>query len=595
MVVGRPIAVLLLALALLAERTDAGFPHGTRPPRRPKAEFAAKEVLVLFEDSPRARSLMAALSVKSSGNRSITAASRAGIMVSSTLGKQTALVRIEDGSTPARKARELAKLPGVLTAEPNYWVYIQQGTGTINDANFTLQWGLRKVSADLVWPSFAGASMPIVCTTDTGIAVDHPDLKPNLHPSVGLDYYTATEGNPIDDNGHGTHVAGIIGAVGNNSIGVAGVTFLTQILACRSHNKFGRGDVAAIIHCINYCSEKGAKIMHASVGMVGSSAIMAHHVQGFCKTGALFVAAAGNSELDVDIKDFYPATIPADCVVAVAATKQDDGLASFSNRGKRIHLAAPGVSITSTWLLSSSNEPGVRTLDGTSMSAPFVSGAAALLMARSGLQLSGVEVKQLLMDTVDHVPGLEGKVASAGRLNVSRAFEAVEPGFIPSPSPSPLPGLSSMFVRFTGADLPGMNGTRVIMKTPSMLNTSSPICYHFDISRTSMNNRISSADIYVSCTSWACKEAVAEGTRVWMWDTPLNNTWNTYQTVVLNPVYWSTMCQTSSYCFMPEVEFNLAMDNKISAITICMKNVGPLDPGVVIEPVTFIPITVPRN
>jgi subtilisin family serine protease len=251
-----------------------------------------------------------------------------------------------------------------------------------------LPWGVDRIDAELATAKGVGS---VVCIVDTGIDQDHPDLQANI---VGGKNFVA-KGITVDpnkwddDNGHGTHVAGTVAAV-DNSIGVVGVAPQASLLAAKVLNRQGSGYLSDVIAGIEYCVSSGADVISMSLGT--SSDIQAMHdaVDAAYAAGALLVAAAGN---DYGGAVSYPAAY--DSVVAVSATDSTDALASFSNVGAKVELAAPGVDVLSTWKGGS-----YATLSGTSMATPHVSGVAALAIEANPL-LSNVEVRALLQNTAD--------------------------------------------------------------------------------------------------------------------------------------------------------------------------------------------------
>ena len=259
----------------------------------------------------------------------------------------------------------------------------------------TLPWGVDKIDAELSTNTGAGVT---VCVVDTGIDKTHPDLQANI---VGGKNFVA-KGLVVDptkwddDNGHGTHVSGTIAAL-NNNIGVVGVAPKASLLAAKVLNRQGSGYTSDVIAGIDYCVQSGAKVVSMSLG--SSSDVQAFHnaVDNAYASGVLLVAAAGN---DYGGPVSYPAAY--DSVVAVSATDSNNNLASFSNVGPQVELAAPGVSILSTWYGG-----GYATLSGTSMATPHVSGVAALAIQANPL-LSNVEIRVLLQSTATDL-GAAGK------------------------------------------------------------------------------------------------------------------------------------------------------------------------------------------
>jgi subtilisin family serine protease len=228
----------------------------------------------------------------------------------------------------------------------------------------------------------------------------------------------------MDDNGHGTHCAGIIGAEGDNDKGIAGVNWKVEIMPLKFIGWNGSGTTADAIKAINYVIERkragvNVRVINASWGSTANSKALEDVIRKAGEEGILFVAAAGNSSADSDRTPHYPAGYNLPNVIAVAALNRKDELASFSNYGaKSVHIAAPGAEILSTWLNASFEEHS-----GTSMATPEVSGIAALVLSVD-TDLSVKELRQRLMDATDPLPGLKGKVVTGGRINAAKAVGA---------------------------------------------------------------------------------------------------------------------------------------------------------------------------
>ena len=271
---------------------------------------------------------------------------------------------------------------------------------------------------------------------DTGVQLKHPDLKENLWVNGketkngrdddgngyiddvnGVDIVTGS-GSGEDKNGHGTHVAGIIGARGNNDRGISGLCWKVKIVNVRILDAEGRGYVSQQVAGIEYALRAGAKVINCSFGGPDSSDVMRDAIAEARKQGALIAAAAGNDGVDTDKKPFYPAAYPDSNVLSVAATDDRDKLASFSNYGdKTVDLAAPGDAIGSTYLKSD-----YKYLSGTSMAAPYVAAAAAMLHEYKSSWDIG-EISRRLRQKGDELSSLKGKTAFGERLNVNRALD----------------------------------------------------------------------------------------------------------------------------------------------------------------------------
>lgn len=366
----------------------------------------------------------------------------------------------------AALVRLLSMFADVEYAEPNY--IVEASDLTPNDfANFNL-WGMTRISAPAAWGGgWTNSADSVVAVVDTGIDYGHPDLSANVWSSpaafsvlIGQTPITCPAGshgfnaitntcNPMDDNGHGSHVSGTIGAVGDNGMGVAGIGWTASIMGLKFLNANGSGTTANAINAIEFAIQAAAnaganvRVLSNSWGGGGYSQALLAEIDKANTSNMLFVAAAGNNGRNNDSKPSYPASYNAPNVVAVAATDSNDQLASWSNYGAAsVHLGAPGVGIWSTipnLAVSRSSQcvAGAGCYDiysGTSMAAPHVSGAAALVLSQCALG-TAADMKANLLSTVDQVASLVGKVSSGGRLNLNNAIQNCS-GFNLSASPA---------------------------------------------------------------------------------------------------------------------------------------------------------------
>ena len=333
---------------------------------------------------------------------------------------------------------------------PNYTTELY----TPNDPRFERGelWGLGPIpGADAVaaWQKQTGKAEIVVAVIDTGIEIAHPDLRERIWtnekeiPGNGIDddrngyiddYHgvdiVAGKGNGDDQQGHGTHVAGSICATGNNDQGVVGVNWKCSLLPVKIFGASGGGSYFDALRGIDYVTDlrkRGVPIVVAnnSWGGRGYSQPLENAVARAIKAGVVFVAAAGNSGSDNQHSPHYPSNF--EDVLAVAAIARDGRLASFSNYGDPVHIGAPGVQILSTY-------PGSRYsyLQGTSMAAPHVSGAVALLSAQHP-NLDRKNLQKQILDTAASLPSLKGKVTTGGTLDAANALQAEPDPVDPEP------------------------------------------------------------------------------------------------------------------------------------------------------------------
>jgi subtilisin family serine protease len=309
------------------------------------------------------------------------------------------------------------------------------------------------IDAPEAWNILNSASNVVVAIVDSGARLTHQDLAGNLWvnpgeiPGNGLDddhngviddvhgINTVTDtGNPADDFWHGTHVAGIIGAVGNNGIGVSGVAWRVQLMPLKFLNQEGNGFLSDAMACLDYARIKGAKVINCSFTLPGALLspndyrMLSNVFWSVRNAGMVVVAAAGNNGTDNDTIPYYPAGFGRDGmdnVVAVGATTRSD-FSVYNYGATSVHLAAPGYEIVSTFNASDSS---YVSQSGTSMATPCVAGAVALVWAKFPA-LTYQQVITRLLGTVDPLPSLAGRCVTGGRLNLARALSgsfAIQP------------------------------------------------------------------------------------------------------------------------------------------------------------------------
>lgn len=376
----------------------------------------------------------------------------------------------------------------VLYAEPDYRVQLSL---TPNDPQFTGLWGLNNtgqtggvadadVDAPEAWDVTTGSPSMVVAVIDTGVDYTHPDLAANMWVNPGelpnnridddgngfIDDvhgydFVNNDGDPQDDFFHGTHVAGTIGALGNNGIGVTGLNWQVQIMALKFLDSNGSGSTADAVRALNYAVANGATISNNSWGGGPFSQALYDAIANAGSAGHIFVAAAGNDGSNNDLFPFYPAGYDLPNVIAVAATTHTDGLASFSNYGARtVDLGAPGENILSTLPTFSTPAMGsyglptyYGTISGTSMATPHVAGVVALVWGHSP-GLTSTEVINQVLATVDVMPSLQQTV-TGGRLNAAAAM-----GNLPPPPPD-TSGPRVTFATPSGAVVGAVSSIRV--------------------------------------------------------------------------------------------------------------------------------------
>lgn len=326
-----------------------------------------------------------------------------------------------------------------------------------DDPSFSRQWHLRNtgqefgklgadISAAAAWDVQREAPEIVVAVIDSGARLTHEDLRDNLWRNPGEsgdgketnsrdddangwidDLHginphqrgTVLSGRPADDRGHGTHVAGIIGATGNNAVGISGVAWKIKLMHLKFLGANGTGSLSNLLACLDYASSKGVRLFNCSFGGGSRSQIEFEAFKRLTDEGAIFVISAGNSAENLDLDPVYPASYALDNFVVVANSTRTDELSPSSSFGAgSVDLAAPGTSILS---LGHNRDDEYTVFSGTSMAAPVVTGAFALLRTRYPADTPRALINRLL-NAVDPIPALSTKVTSGGRLNLARAL-----------------------------------------------------------------------------------------------------------------------------------------------------------------------------
>lgn len=332
--------------------------------------------------------------------------------------KNLNLIQAKAVLLPPKAEVVLARQTGVLRIDEDVEVFtlaqpIIRGKAPPPPPAQVLPWGIDRIDAELVW-GLSTADPIKVAIIDTGIDLKHPDLKDNLKGGVSTVWYTSSYN---DDNGHGTHVAGIVAAV-DNTIGVVGVGPKIDLYSVKVLDRRGAGYLSDVIEGLDWAIQKGMQVVNMSLGTTADVQSFREAVERVNKAGIVQVAAAGNSGQAVT----YPAAYPA--VIAVSATDSADSVASWSSRGPEVDLAAPGVNIYSTY-----KGQTYKSLSGTSMAAPHVTGVAALILSVPGKcdfggdgKCSPAEVQQRLETTAEDL-GAMGKddVYGSGLVDAEKA------------------------------------------------------------------------------------------------------------------------------------------------------------------------------
>ena len=363
------------------------------------------------------------------------------------------LLKMPKNADVNKAIRDFNNNPNVEYAEPNY---IVQTALMPNDPDFSKLYGLHNtgqtggtadadIDAPEAWDLQTGSNNVVIAVIDTGVDYTHEDLSANIWtnpkevPNNGIDddangfiddvrgwdFYN-NDNDPFDDHGHGTHVSGTIGGVGNNGIGVAGVNWNVKIMPLKFLGASGSGTTAGAISSVQYATLMGVHVMSNSWGGGGFSQALKDVISAANDAGILFVAAAGNSNSNNDVTPHYPSSYDVPNVVAVAATDHNDLRASFSNYGaSSVHLGAPGVNTYSTvptGACSLCSLSGYLSLSGTSMATPHVSGVAGLIKSQFP-SLTSDGIKARLLGGVDLISSMDGITVTGGRLNVINALE----------------------------------------------------------------------------------------------------------------------------------------------------------------------------
>ncbi len=453
----------------------------------PSAGFADDRLLVTFADPAPSEKAIAALDALPAAE-SVTA-----------LGLGIYRVDLAAGVDFQKAITVFSSHKGVQSVARDSIVSVAQ---TPNDPRLSEQWALAKIGAARGWNATAGTGQTIVAVIDTGVDFTHPDLAANIwinrgeiaangRDDDGNGYiddvrgydFSSNDANPMDETGHGTHVAGIVGAAGNNGVGVSGVNGRATIMALRFMDADGNGYTSDAVRAIDYAIRNGAKILNNSWGGMTPDPTLAAAIERARSAGVIVMIAAGNETANNDSTASYPAAYArqSDNVVAVASTDSNDRLSYFSNYGSQtVKIAAPGESILSTALGG-----GYTTKTGTSMATPIISGALALLWDLHPTWTYS-QILGKLATSVDTASGLSGKVTTGGRINLAKLLDAAAPVTPTPPASVGLVGPKITSAVFGGATATSFHSVRVTFDKKISASTFTPS----DVVLTGPNGRL---------------------------------------------------------------------------------------------------------
>ena len=372
------------------------------------------------------------------------------------------VLALAPGDTVAAAVARLRATGRYEYVEPDYVRRTTAMPVVPDDPQFANQWALSNagtngggggiagadINAELGWGTRTSAQGIIVGMIDSGALLTHQDLAANLwqNPSPGTASYSDGSGNvsetdsqnglnavtmsgpPADDVGHGTHTSGIVGAVGNNGLGVTGVAWQVQLMELKFIGSDGSGTTSDELPCIEYGIAHHVSVMNASFGDTSFSQAEMSAISAAGKAGVIFVCSAGNSAENIDISPFFPADYPLDNIICAGATDNRDLPVYFSNYGSgSVEIFAPGANVISTYF---TNNSSYMYESGTSMSAPFVTGTVALLRAQFPSDTYRETINRIL-NSADPKPALAGKAQTGGRLDLANAL-AVAPNTTPN-------------------------------------------------------------------------------------------------------------------------------------------------------------------
>ena len=415
--------------------------------------------------------------------------------------------------------KELNANPYVEYAEPDYYRYPK--INFPNDSRFSDLWGLHNtgqaggvadadIDAPEAWDLTTGRSNVVVAVLDSGVDYNHEDLRANMWTNPGEipnneidddgngyvdDYHgidaTENSGDPMDDDGHGTHASGTVAAVGNNGVGVTGVSWNCKIMALRFLSAEG-GTISDEVECIQYAVNQGVKIISGSFGEYFFSQSEKNAIDAAGNSGVLFLFAAGNDGENNETNPHYPSGYDSGNIIAVAASDRHDRLVSWSDFGvTAVDIAAPGDDILSTM-----PHNAYRMESGTSMATPHVAGLAALLKSFNP-SLGWQGIKDLILNNGDRIPTADGKLLSGSRINAFKALSGDQgivlnlqagAGGTTSPSPGIYNHEENDRVTILAIPDPDFEFSQWSGDVPSGQKTNNPVVVRMNTSKTVVAN-----------------------------------------------------------------------------------------------------------
>jgi len=419
----------------------------------PTAEYVPNELIVSYREGKAPHQISEEKRLELEQRLSllgVISQERAYLEVASGELTRSYTLKLNENVDLVQLQEQLAEVKEIASSQPNF---IYHTFLTPNDPQYSSLWGMQNINAPQAWDTSTGSNSIVVAVIDTGMDISHPDLT-----GISVNPYSAITGssNVSDGVGHGTHVAGTVGAIGNNSVGVVGVNWNVSIMPVQVCSPGGCA-LTAIVNGIYRAADNGAKVINMSLGTRAPGIDTCSSAQDTYKAiayaiskGVTVVVAAGNDSRDASLSS--PASCPG--VITVGASTQSDGSSSFTNFGSVVDIAAPGVGILSTFPSGAylspncndasfgTNSDGYGFCDGTSMAAPYVAGAAALLLSVNP-NLAPAQVESCLVNNADSISSTR---QIGPRLNIAKALEncAGTPGTqLPTATPTPAIGATS--------------------------------------------------------------------------------------------------------------------------------------------------------